>query len=121
MLLGRHDFSAFRSAGCSSQHAVREVSTIAVQRNEDVVSIDITANAFLYHMVRNIVGGLMAVGNGEKSIDWFEQVFKAGDRKYAGVMAESNGLCFMSVRYDPKYNLPPEAAAFPFSERRNRP
>lgn len=120
VLLGRHDFSAFQSAGCSAQHAVREISNIAVHRNEDIISIDITANAFLYHMVRNIVGSLIAVGLGDKSPDWFEQVFEGGDRKLAGVMAESNGLCFMSVRYDPKYNLPEAAAAFPFSNQQGR-
>jgi len=120
VLLGRHDFSAFQSAGCSAQHAMREISNITVQRNEDIITIDITANAFLYHMVRNIVGSLIAVGLREKSSDWFEQVFKGGDRKLAGVLAESNGLCFMSVRYDPKYNLPEEPAAFPFSNRQGR-
>lgn len=120
VLVGRHDFSAFQSAGCSAQHAVREVSSIAVNRNEDVVSVDISANAFLYHMVRNIVGGLIAVGTQEKTPDWFKQVFEGGDRKVAGVMAESNGLCFMSVRYDPKYDLPVQAAAFPFSNRRRQ-
>ena len=120
VLLGKHDFSAFQSAGCSAQHAIREISNIAVQRHENIVTIDITANAFLYHMVRNIAGSLIAVGVGEKSSDWLERIFKTGDRKLAGVMAESNGLCFMSVRYDPKYKLPQEPAAFPFSERRNR-
>ena len=121
VLVGTHDFSAFRSSGCSAHHAVREISNICVQRNEDIITIDISANAFLYHMVRNIVGSLIAVGVEEKSTDWFEQIFKTGDRKLAGVMAESNGLCFMSVRYDPKYKLPQSPVAFPFSERRTRP
>ena len=111
----RHDFSAFRSAGCSAQHATREITSISVQRQEDQVIIDITANAFLYHMVRNIVGSLMAVGVGDKSVQWFQEVFEGRDRKLAGVTAESQGLCFMNVRYDRKYNLPEQAAAFPFS------
>lgn len=115
VLLGKHDFSAFRSSGCSSQHAVREVTDIRVSRDGDVVKIDICANAFLYHMVRNIVGSLIPVGLGEQSVQWFEEVFKGGDRKLAGVTADSQGLCFMSVRYDPKYNLPEVAEAFPFS------
>ena len=121
VLVGTHDFSAFRSAGCSAHHAVREMSNISVQRNEDIITVDISANAFLYHMVRNIVGSLIAVGLEEKPTGWFEQIFKTGDRKLAGVMAESNGLCFMSVRYDPKYKLPQAPVAFPFSERRTRP
>jgi len=114
LLLGKHDFSAFRSAGCSAQHAIREVTAISVSRQKDVVSIDITANAFLYHMVRNIVGSLIAVGRGEESLQWFEDVFNSRDRKLAGVTAESNGLCFMVVRYESKYGLPEAAEAFPF-------
>lgn len=114
VLLGRHDFSAFRSAGCSAQHATREVTAIKVARREDIVTIDITANAFLYHMVRNIVGSLITVGNGEKTIQWFAGVFEGRDRKLAGVTAESQGLCFLKVRYDPKYNLPETEEAFPF-------
>ncbi len=116
-LAGRHDFSAFRSAGCSAQHATREVTSISVQRQDDQVMIDITANAFLYHMVRNIVGSLVAVGTGDKSVQWFQEVFEGGDRKLAGVTAESQGLCFMNVRYDRKYNLPEQAEAFPFAKQ----
>ena len=115
VLIGRHDFSAFRSAGCSAQHAIREVTALEVTRREDIVQIEITANAFLYHMVRNIVGSLIAVGNGEKSTRWFAGVFQGRDRKLAGVTAESRGLCFMNVRYDPKYKLPEHAEAFPFA------
>jgi len=106
VLLGRHDFSAFRSAGCSAQHAIREVTDISISRQKNIVKIDITANAFLYHMVRNIVGSLIPVGEGERSVQWFADVFSGGDRKLAGVTAESQGLCFMNVRYDPKYKLP---------------
>lgn len=114
-LVGRHDFSAFRSAGCSAQHATREVTAISVRRSEDIVNIDITANAFLYHMVRNIVGSLVAVGIGDQSVQWFIDVFNSGNRKLAGVKAEAHGLCFMYVRYDQKYDLPQEAEAFPFA------
>jgi len=115
VLVGKHDFSAFRSAGCSAQHATREVTAINVNRQGQFVTIDITANAFLYHMVRNIVGSLIAVGLGEKSVEWFAEVFQGRDRKLAGVTAESQGLCFMSVRYDSKYNLPQSEEPFPFS------
>ncbi len=115
VLLGKHDFSAFRSSGCSAQHAIREVTVINVSRQEDIVKIDITANAFLYHMVRDIVGSLIAVGLGEKSVQWFTEVFKGQDRKLAGVTAESQGLCFMNVRYDPQYKLPELLEPFPFA------
>ena len=115
VLHGRHDFSAFRSAGCSAQHAVREVTAISVSRQEDIVKIDITANAFLYHMVRNIVGSLIPVGKGEKTLQWFNDVFHGGDRNLAGVTAEPQGLCFTNVRYDKKYRLPDREDPFPFS------
>jgi len=66
-------------------------------------------------MVRNIAGSLIAVGLGEKSCQWFADVFQSRERKLAGVTAESQGLCFMNVRYDPKYNIPEHAEAFPFA------
>jgi len=113
VLSGRHDFSAFRSSGCSAQHAIREVTSIGVTRKDDIVNINITANAFLYHMVRNIAGSLIEVGLGEKSHQWLEEVLRKRQRKLAGVTAEPQGLCFMQVRYDPKYNLPERPVAFP--------
>ena len=113
VLLGKHDFSAFRSAGCSAQHAIREVTAIGVSRDKTVVNIDITANAFLYHMVRNIVGSLIPVGTGEKPVQWFADIFLGKDRTLAGVTAEPQGLCFLNVRYDSKYGLP--AGEEPFS------
>lgn len=114
-LLGKHDFSAFRSAGCSAQNAIREVTAISVTRSGDVVTMDITANAFLYHMVRNIVGSLVGVGCGDRTVKWFVDVFEGRSRELAGVKAEANGLCFMHARYDPKYGLPQKPEAFPFA------
>ena len=66
-------------------------------------------------MVRNIVGSLIPVGRGEKSVQWFNEVLQGGDRQLAGVTAEAQGLCFMHVRYDSKYGLPEQAEAFPFA------
>jgi tRNA pseudouridine38-40 synthase len=117
VLLGTHDFSAFRSAGCSSQHAIREITAISVTRQKDIVTVDITANAFLYHMVRNIVGGLLKVGRADKPQEWLASVLEGRDRKHAGVTAESQGLYFMSVRYDRKYNMPEVPESFPFANR----
>lgn len=113
VLLGKHDFSAFRSAGCSAQHAIREVTSISVTRNGEIVDVDLSANAFLYHMVRNIVGSLLAVGAGEQTVEWFARIFAGKDRTLAGVTAESQGLYFMNVRYDPHYGLPENPEAFP--------
>ena len=117
VLLGKHDFGAFRSAGCSSQHAVREITSIAVTRDSDVVSIDITANAFLYHMVRNIVGSLLDIGRGDQGKDWLAEILEGRDRKVAGVTAQAQGLYFMNVRYDSKYDLPTAAEIFPYAGR----
>ena len=83
------------------------------------MTIDIEANAFLYHMVRNIVGSLIAVGEGERSSQWFAEIFKTRDRTIAGVTAPAQGLCFMRVRYDPKYQLPEHPEAFPFAGERH--
>jgi tRNA pseudouridine38-40 synthase len=113
LLLGKHDFSAFRSAGCSAQHAIREVTSVSVTRSGEVVDVDISANAFLYHMVRNIVGSLVVVGTGEQPLEWFAEIFSGKDRKRAGVTAEPQGLYFMSVRYDPGYGLPELPEPFP--------
>ena len=99
VLQGRHDFSAFRSAGCSAQHAIREVTLINVSRQGEFVKIDITANAFLYHMVRNIVGTVVEVGLGKMSTDRFREVLEAKDRQAAGIKAPAQGLFLVSVRY----------------------
>jgi len=115
VLRGRHDFGAFRAAGCSARHAVREVTDIGVSRKKEVIKIDITANAFLYHMVRNIVGSLIMVGTGEKSKQWFTDVLNGRDRMLAGVTVEPQGLYLMNVRYDPKYRLPDLQEPFPNS------
>ena len=88
------------------------MTAIEVARQDDKVIIDISANAFLYHMVRNIVGSLINVGRGENTVQWFAEVLESRDRKLAGVTAPPQGLCFMQVRYDRKYDLPEQAQAF---------
>jgi tRNA pseudouridine38-40 synthase len=112
-LVGTHDFSAFRSSGCSANHATREITSIEVCREGDTVLINITANAFLYHMVRNIVGTLIPVGRGEQSVQWFRTVLESGQRELAGKTAASQGLCLVKVRYDPKFKIPEQHEAFP--------
>lgn len=120
VLLGEHDFSAFRSAGCGANHAVREVSRISVRRQDDEVALEIAANGFLYHMVRNIAGSLLDIGCGEKPAEWMAELLKQRDRKLAGVMAKPDGLYFKSVRYPSEFELPesendPSAKADPGS------
>jgi len=112
-LLGEHDFSSFRSAGCKANHPVRELQAIHVARQGDQVILDITANGFLYHMVRNIAGTLMAIGQGEQPVEWMAGVLEARDRRVAGGTASPAGLYFAGVRYPKAYAIPTAPEPFP--------
>ncbi len=105
-LLGEHDFSAFRAAECQAKHPVRTITRISVRGEDDRVVMDVEANAFLHHMVRNIVGALMPVGRGERPNTWTRDLLKARDRKLAGVTAPACGLYLVGVRYSNEYGLP---------------
>jgi tRNA pseudouridine38-40 synthase len=105
-LIGEMDFSSFRASGCQARHARREIKEITIRRKGDYISIDICANAFLHHMVRNIVGSLFNVGMGIKSPEWFAELLEIKDRNQAGVTAPACGLYFVSVNYPEKYQLP---------------
>ncbi len=104
-LLGGHDFSAFRAAGCHASTPHREITSIAVTRRGDWVTLDVTANAFLQHMVRNIAGTLATVGRGEKPARWVAEVLAGGDRSQAGIAAPPHGLTLMEVGYPEKFGL----------------
>ena len=112
LLLGEHDFSSFRAVGCQARSSRRNVQAIEVSRDGELVYLDIRANAFLYHMVRNIAGSLMAVGKGEQSGRWFAEVFAARDRERADVTAPAQGLYFVQTWYPGHFELP-EAARKP--------
>lgn len=105
-LVGEHDFSAFRAVACQARHAVREVYRIDVARHGDQVWIDVEANAFLHHMVRNIAGTLLAVGSGEQAVEWPERLLAAGDRTRSGITAPAAGLYLTRVVYPPEYDVP---------------
>ncbi len=105
-LLGEHDFSSFRAASCQAKHAVRTLINLEVQRSGDYVYIDVTANAFLYHMVRNLAGVLMAIGHGEQPASWAREVLEARDRTVGGVTAPAAGLYFVGVLYPQSFALP---------------
>ncbi|WP_372985286.1 tRNA pseudouridine(38-40) synthase TruA [Marinobacter sp.] len=105
-LVGEHDFSSFRAAGCQSRTPVRFLERISVTRKGDFVVIDIQANAFLHHMVRNIAGALMAVGNGKESVDWIASILNERDRTVAGVTAPPDGLYLVDVGYPAGYGIP---------------
>ena len=106
LLLGEHDFSSFRAVGCQARSSSREVQQISVQRQGDMIVLDIRANAFLYHMVRNIAGSLIAVGRGELNADEFQHIFEARDRNLAAPTAAAGGLYFLFASYDDCYKLP---------------
>ncbi|MDB6060767.1 MAG: tRNA pseudouridine(38-40) synthase [Verrucomicrobiaceae bacterium] len=105
-LLGEGDFTSFRGAGCQAKSATRTVHFIEVKRFGDFIVVDIQANAFLLHMVRNIVGTLLAVGRGRQPPGWTAQVFAACDRKLAAATAHPQGLYLVDVLYPEQFVLP---------------
>jgi len=108
LLLGEHDFSAFRAAGCQARHPVRTIERLEVARTGELIRIDVTANAFLHHMVRNIAGTLIKVGRGERPVEWVAEVLAGRDRTAAGVTAPPEGLYFVQVVYPERFGLPGE-------------
>ncbi|HEC29704.1 MAG TPA: tRNA pseudouridine(38-40) synthase TruA [Gammaproteobacteria bacterium] len=103
---GEHDFTSFRALACQAKHAVREIHRIEVKRQGEYIIIDVTANAFLHHMVRNIVGTLLAIGQGEQEPQWVQALLEARDRSIAGITAPAQGLYLVSVAYPDKFALP---------------
>jgi len=112
-LLGEQDFSAFRAASCQSRTAMRNLQAISVTRRGDLLAIDLTANAFLHHMVRNIAGALMAVGSGRRPPGWIAQLLAGRDRTVAADTAAPDGLYFLAVNYAEHWQLPPAVSGPP--------
>jgi tRNA pseudouridine38-40 synthase len=113
-LLGEHDFSSFRAAGCQAKSAVRTLIRLDVTRHGDLIFVDVEANAFLQHMVRNIVGLLLEIGRGERPTDWAHTVLMMRDRTKAGVTAPPTGLYLVGVRYPAIHQLPNPVQSLPF-------
>jgi tRNA pseudouridine38-40 synthase len=105
-LVGEHDFSAYRAAECQARTPHRRVLGISAARHGEWIAIEVEANAFLHHMVRNIVGVLIAIGRGQQPVDWALGVLEGRDRRLGGVTAEPGGLYFLRARYDAAYGLP---------------
>ncbi|SRR5690554_6758252 len=105
-LLGEHDFTSFRAVACQAKHPIRTIERLSVRRSGDYLYLDIAANAFLHHMVRNIAGTLMTVGAGEQPVGWVREVLEARDRTVAGITAPAEGLYLVAVRYPSVYDLP---------------
>jgi tRNA pseudouridine38-40 synthase len=110
-LLGSHDFSAFRSAESQSHSPIRRIVALEVRREADFIIIEVTANAFLHHMVRNIAGLLIAIGRGDQDPQWARQVLESKDRTQGGPTAPAQGLYLWAVRYSRAFALPAPRSA----------
>ncbi len=106
LLVGRHDFSAFRSAECQAVSPVRELRELGIERFGNLLRFRLVANAFLHHMVRNLVGSLVYVGLGRQSPQWVADVLQGGDRSAAAPTFAAAGLYLTGVEYDPAFGLP---------------
>jgi tRNA pseudouridine38-40 synthase len=107
-LIGEHDFTAFRTVACQARSPMRNVHAISVGREGDRVIMDIQANAFLHHMVRNIIGSLLPVGRGDEAPGWIGELLAGRDRSRAGPTAPAQGLTFLRPLYPAEYALPDE-------------
>ncbi len=106
-LLGEHDFNAYRAVSCQSNTSIRIIHELEINQKESWIWFDIKANGFLKHMVRNIVGVLIAIGAGECEPDWSREVLETRDRTKGGVTATADGLYLCGVSYSARYNFPP--------------
>lgn len=112
--LGEHDFSAFRAAACQSRSPWRNLSRLQVARWGQWVVIDVVANAFLHHMVRNLVGTLLEIGSGRRPPEWAAELLAARDRTRAARTAAAGGLYLAAVQYPPRFGVSPPAPLWPF-------
>lgn len=104
-LVGEHDFSSFRASGCQANTPIRNIRKIRVTRVNDVIYFDFRANAFLQHMVRNMVGALLEVGCGEKDEDWPAWLLAQRDRRKGGVTVAPCGLYLTDIEYPRHYPI----------------
>ena len=105
-LVGEHDFSAFRSAECQAKSPVRAVHALDIEKEGERIDFTIRANAFLHHMVRNIVGTLIYVGKGKHSPEWVQELLRSRDRTKAAPTFGPEGLYLERIEYEPKWKLP---------------
>lgn len=105
-LVGKHDFTSFRATQCQARSPVRQINYLHIVRRGELILLEVQANAFLHHMVRNMVGVLMAVGAGDNPPGWVAEVLSACDRSAGGVTAKPFGLYLVGVEYPPHFDLP---------------
>lgn len=104
--VGEHDFSAFRSSRCQANNPVRTIERLSFRKSGAFIVMEVKANAFLHHMVRNIVGSIMFVGRGEASPEWVAELIALKDRNQAAPTAKPWGLYFVRAEYDSDFALP---------------
>jgi tRNA pseudouridine38-40 synthase len=112
-LIGTHDFSAFRSAECQAKSPVRTMHDVRVEQTRDLIVFTLRANAFLHHMVRNIVGSLVYIGNGKQSPEWIASLLAGKDRADAAPTFMPDGLYLTKIDYDGAWGLPQQDAPGP--------
>lgn len=105
VLLGEHDFSAFRSAECQAKSPVKTLRYLNIERQGELIIFDFSANAFLHHMVRSLVGALVQVGKGSQSPEWIGELLAARDRQRAAATFAASGLYFTGVDYDALWQI----------------
>ena len=110
-LVGEHDFSAFRSSECQALSPVKTMRDVAIERRGAYWRFRFDADAFLHHMIRNIVGCLVAVGSGVRSVDWLAEVLDKRDRSLAAATFAPDGLYFVGPYYDAAHGIPDRTAA----------
>ena len=106
LLVGEHDFSAFRSAECQAKTPVRNIFSFQIEQDGESIEFVIRANAFLHHMVRNLIGTLVYVGKGKHPPQWVRQVMESRDRAQAAPTFGPEGLYLEKIEYQPKWGLP---------------
>lgn len=111
LLLGEHDYSAFRSAECQAVSPVKTMRSITIMRRGAYWRFEFDANAFLHHMVRNLMGCLLAVGSGARTESWLLEVLQSKDRRLAAATFPADGLYFVGPYYDPAHAIPNQPVA----------
>jgi len=104
--MGKHDFTSYRAVACQAKSPVRTIHELTITRQNHYVFIDVEADGFLHHMVRNLAGVLMAIGCGKQPVDWAREVLESRDRTLGGVTAQPFGLYLTHVTYPEQYNIP---------------
>jgi tRNA pseudouridine38-40 synthase len=112
LLLGEHDFSSFRAAQCQSHTPIKTIGRIEICQRGAYWRFEFEANAFLHHMIRNIMGCLLQVGQGLRTPQWLAEVLAARSRDAAAPTFSPDGLYFLGPRYDARWGLPERTAAY---------